>query len=96
LRDVTERPEAVEAGTVRIVGSQRDTIVAEIRRLLDDPTEYAVMSHAVNPYGDGRAAPRIVAHLMGEAVEEFVPSSAKKSGIPRENNHEQGLASRSR
>jgi UDP-N-acetylglucosamine 2-epimerase (non-hydrolysing) len=59
LRDVTERPEAVRAGTVRLVGTDKATIVREARRLLKDPRHYRNMAEAVNPYGDGRAARRI-------------------------------------
>jgi UDP-N-acetylglucosamine 2-epimerase (non-hydrolysing) len=62
-RDTTERPEAVEAGTVIMTGTDRARIVREASRLLDDPTHYDRMSHAHNPYGDGRAAARIVAYL---------------------------------
>lgn len=64
LREVTERPEGVEAGTVRIVGTDTATIVRETARLLEDPVEYDRMSRAVNPYGDGRASERIVARLL--------------------------------
>ena len=64
LREVTERPEGVEAGTVRLVGTGTDRIVAEARRLLDDPAAYAAMSRAVNPYGDGYAAGRIVQAIL--------------------------------
>ncbi|MCI0520567.1 MAG: UDP-N-acetylglucosamine 2-epimerase (non-hydrolyzing) [Chloroflexi bacterium] len=60
LRQVTERPEGVEAGTVRLVGSDPQLILAEASRLLDDPQAHAAMARAVNPYGDGRAAERIV------------------------------------
>lgn len=60
LRTTTERPEAVEAGTVRLVGVNREDILSESLRLLDDPAEYARMANAVNPYGDGRASERIV------------------------------------
>ncbi|MBY0337219.1 MAG: UDP-N-acetylglucosamine 2-epimerase (non-hydrolyzing) [Acetobacteraceae bacterium] len=59
MRDVTERPEAVEAGTSRLVGSQTERILAEATRLLDDPAAHAAMRRAHNPYGDGRAAERI-------------------------------------
>jgi UDP-N-acetylglucosamine 2-epimerase (non-hydrolysing) len=59
LRDVTERPEAVEAGTARLVGTAAGRIVAEAARLLDDPAAYAAMAAAENPYGDGRARIRI-------------------------------------
>lgn len=60
MRDTTERPEAVEAGTVKLVGTQQGRIVQEVCRLLDDPGDYAKMSRAHNPYGDGCAASRIV------------------------------------
>jgi UDP-N-acetylglucosamine 2-epimerase (non-hydrolysing) len=59
LRDVTERPEAVEAGTARLVGTAAARIVGEAGRLLDDPEAHAAMSRAENPYGDGRARIRI-------------------------------------
>ncbi|MGI9217986.1 MAG: non-hydrolyzing UDP-N-acetylglucosamine 2-epimerase [Hydrogenophaga sp.] len=60
MRDTTERPEAVEAGTVKLVGTSREKIVAEARRLLTDEQAYATMSRAHNPYGDGKAVGRIV------------------------------------
>ena len=60
MRDTTERPEALEAGTVKLVGTDHSRIVAEVSRLLDDPSYYTAMSQAVNPYGDGQACPRIV------------------------------------
>ena len=66
MRDVTERPEAVEAGTVRLVGTDDDKIVAESERLLDDAEAYAAMARAHNPYGDGQAAERIVARILAE------------------------------
>lgn len=59
MRDTTERPEGVEAGTVKLVGAEREAIVDSVSRLLDDATEYQRMSEANNPYGDGRAAERI-------------------------------------
>lgn len=59
MRDVTERPEAVEAGTVRLVGAHRDRIVAHVSELLTDSACYERMSRAHNPYGDGRASARI-------------------------------------
>jgi UDP-N-acetylglucosamine 2-epimerase (non-hydrolysing) len=64
LREVTERPEAVAAGTARVVGTSRDRVVSETARLLDDGAEYARMAHAANPFGDGHAAERIVAALL--------------------------------
>ena len=65
MRQVTERPEGVQAGTVRLVGSDQALIVSETRRLLDDPAAYAAMAQAVNPYGDGKAAGRIVNAILG-------------------------------
>ena len=59
MRDTTERPEAVDAGTVRLVGTDRNRIVLEANRLLDDPIAYGAMARAHNPYGDGLAAIRI-------------------------------------
>ncbi|NQU59955.1 MAG: UDP-N-acetylglucosamine 2-epimerase (non-hydrolyzing) [Rhodospirillales bacterium] len=63
MRDVTERPEAVDAGTAKLVGTDKETIVAECARLLDDEGAYEAMSRAHNPYGDGKAAGRIVEEL---------------------------------
>jgi len=63
LRQETERPEAVEAGVVRLVGHDFDRIVGEAQRLLDDPAAYAAMARGVSPYGDGHAAGRIVGVL---------------------------------
>ena len=59
MRDTTERPEGVEAGTLKVVGTQEETIYAAFKQLLDDPEEYARMSMANNPYGDGFASKRI-------------------------------------
>jgi UDP-N-acetylglucosamine 2-epimerase (non-hydrolysing) len=66
LREVTERPEGVDTGALRIVGTDRTRIVAEASRLLDDPAAYAQMAHAHNPFGDGHAAERIVASLLND------------------------------
>ena len=60
MRETTERPEGVAAGTARLVGTDADRIVAEAERLLDDPAAYAAMARAHNPFGDGRSIPRIV------------------------------------
>lgn len=60
MRNTTERPEGVEAGTVKLVGTSKDTIIKETQRLLHDPSYYEKMSKATNPYGDGKAAERIV------------------------------------
>ena len=75
IRESTERPEAVEAGTVRLVGTNR-IVVREIRQLLHDDAAYEAMARSVNPYGDGHAAPRIVAGIAnflgrGGTVEEW-------------------------
>lgn len=74
LRNTTERPEAVEAGTVRLIGTDKDVVYAETKRLLTDQDAYDAMSNAVNPYGDGKASQRIVqAILHAFAGEEAVP-----------------------
>lgn len=67
LRDVTERPEAIEAGTVRVVGTDAENIEASIIRLID-PEEYRKMSRVINPYGDGLAARRIAQALLASSV----------------------------
>lgn len=64
LRDKTERPEAVNAGTVKLVGTDTERILTEAEVLLDDPAEYDRRSHAHNPYGDGQASPRIADRLL--------------------------------
>lgn len=75
LRNTTERPEAVEAGTVRLIGTDKDVVYAETKRLLTDQAAYDAMSNAVNPYGDGKASQRIVqAILHAFAGEEAVPT----------------------
>lgn len=63
MRDTTERSEALDAGTVRLVGTDYNLIVSSVTELLTDPQAYSRMSHAVNPYGDGKACGRIVNHL---------------------------------
>jgi UDP-N-acetylglucosamine 2-epimerase (non-hydrolysing) len=63
MRDTTERPEGIEAGTARLVGPRARSIVEHTSRLLDDPKAYLAMANAVNPYGDGHAAERIVASV---------------------------------
>ncbi len=68
LREVTERPEGIEAGTVKLVGTNPQRILGEANCLLDDPVAYARMAHAVNPYGDGRAAERIVRLLLERSL----------------------------
>jgi UDP-N-acetylglucosamine 2-epimerase (non-hydrolysing) len=64
LRRETERPEAVDAGTVRIIGTERQAIVQETKRLLEDQVAYAEMANAVNPYGDGQTSKRIAEIIM--------------------------------
>ena len=63
MRDTTERPEAVSAGTVKLVGTDRKKIVTEVSILLENDEQYANMSEAINPYGDGKASTRIVEYL---------------------------------
>ena len=81
MRENTERPEAVVAGTVKLVGTDRGRIVAETRNLLDQRAAYEAMANAINPYGDGRAAARAIAAVaeltsVGTRVEEFDPQPA--------------------
>jgi UDP-N-acetylglucosamine 2-epimerase (non-hydrolysing) len=64
LRETTERPEGVEAGTLKVVGTDTDSICREAEHLLSDPVAYARMARATNPYGDGHAAERIVQTLL--------------------------------
>ena len=64
LRTETERPEAVEAGTVKVIGVDEETIVKEAVTLIEDQEEYHKMAHAANPYGDGHASERIVSHIL--------------------------------
>lgn len=78
MRENTERPEAVVAGTVKLVGTDRKRIVAEAKNLLDQSAAYDAMANAVNPYGDGHAAKRAVAAIaelvgVGERIAEFTP-----------------------
>ena len=65
MRDTTERPEGIEAGTALLVGTDRDNIVSEVERLLDEPEHHARMAAAHNPFGDGHAASRIAEAVMG-------------------------------
>ncbi|MBI3735564.1 UDP-N-acetylglucosamine 2-epimerase, partial [Candidatus Sumerlaeota bacterium] len=66
FRNETERPEAVEAGVVRLVGPDRGRIVAEATQLLTDPARYQAMAKGASPYGDGHAAKRIIAAIQGK------------------------------
>lgn len=72
MRDVTERPEAVAAGTVRLVGTEAEAIIQGVSALFDDEQLWQNASHAANPYGDGKASARIVDVLMGRPISEFV------------------------
>ena len=86
MRENTERPEAVWAGTAQLVGTDKERIFTQVRRLLHDDVAYAAMANAVNPYGDGRAARRSVeaiACLLGDGKppEEFRPRVASGSDI---------------
>lgn len=72
MRDTTERPEAVEAGTVILVGTDKDRIVSECNRLLHDKVSYDRMSALHNPYGDGNACKRIVSHILEVSKEKNV------------------------
>jgi UDP-N-acetylglucosamine 2-epimerase (non-hydrolysing) len=67
MRDTTERPEAVTAGTVKLVGADKARIIQNVSLLLDDQEEYSKMSFAHNPYGDGRASQRIVEGVAAHA-----------------------------
>jgi UDP-N-acetylglucosamine 2-epimerase (non-hydrolysing) len=77
VRRETERPEAVEAGTVKIVGISEDDIFAEASRLLDDATEYAKMARSINPYGDGHASERIADAIIAYFKEVWGSSNEK-------------------
>ena len=71
LRDTTERPEGVEAGTLRLVGTNKNAICREVEKLLNDEEEYKKMSETKNPYGDGNASKRIVDILLEKEVEIY-------------------------
>ena len=76
MRENTERPEAVEAGTVELIGTDEERIVSSVRALFDDSEHYASMANAVNPYGDGQAAARSIAAIeqmlgLGQRMEDF-------------------------
>ena len=75
MRDTTERPEGVAAGTARLVGTDRAAIIAEASRLLDDPAAYAAMAQAHNPFGDGQSAGRI-ADIIGRWFSDGPPGQA--------------------
>jgi UDP-N-acetylglucosamine 2-epimerase (non-hydrolysing) len=86
MRDTTERPEAVHAGTVALVGADEEEIIRMGSMLLDDRDAYRAMSRAVNPYGDGAAAGRSVAAIerllgVGEELPEFAPLAVEQAAI---------------
>ena len=89
MRQNTERPEAVVAGTVKLVGTNRSLIVAEAKLLLDDQAAFEAMANAVNPYGDGKGAERSVAAIgallgLGKRAENFSPGTGvEEERIPR-------------
>jgi UDP-N-acetylglucosamine 2-epimerase (non-hydrolysing) len=68
MRDTTERPEAVQAGTVRLVGANRNNIIAAVEELLTNHSVYKAMAKSHNPYGDGKACERILKKLKEEVV----------------------------
>lgn len=78
LREITERPEGIASGNIRLVGTSAERIVAEVRRLLSDPIAYAAMSRRSLPYGDGRAAPRIAA-----IIDDWLASQAQPARVAR-------------
>jgi UDP-N-acetylglucosamine 2-epimerase (non-hydrolysing) len=80
-RDTTERPEAVDAGTVRLTGADTDAILWEAERLLDDENAWSAMAQAHNPYGDGHAADRIVERLLQEKPQWYRESRSSASAI---------------
>lgn len=82
MREKTERPEAVLAGTAKLVGTSRERIVAECCRLLDDRQAYESMARAHNPYGDGRASARI-----GAAIRQFLADRLSTEDSPKEISH---------
>ena len=92
MRESTERPEAVRAGTVKLVGTDEDVIAGTVGRLLTDPAAYAAMANAVNPYGDGQAAQRAVAALahhfhLGPPPDEFSNLAANPATSQQEAAH---------
>jgi UDP-N-acetylglucosamine 2-epimerase (non-hydrolysing) len=94
MRDVTERPEAVAAGTARLVGTDPNTIVRGVCALFDDEQLWRRTSQTANPYGDGKACSRIVDALMGRPVDEFVAELPSRRSEAEE-VHRQPMALRS-
>lgn len=77
LREVTERPEAVRAGSAKLVGVHTKTIITETIRLLEDRKEYDRMTHLLNPFGDGHAAQRIVNFIRHKLIDNKTPIITK-------------------
>lgn len=93
MRDTTERPEAIVAGTARLVGTDEEVIVAQVSMLLHDRAAYEDMAKAVNPYGDGQAAARTVAALeeffgLGHRIDEFQANALAPATLPTQREHE--------
>ena len=80
MRDTTERPEAISAGTVRLVGTDVERIVEEVSLLLTDSEKYQRMSKAHNPYGDGQACSRIV-DFLGDYFVDGLPGDSQHKGV---------------
>ncbi len=74
MRNTTERPEGIEAGTLKLVGTDENSIYNEFTKLLDDKEAYSIMAHASNPYGDGRASERIADIITTGSYEPFFSS----------------------
>jgi UDP-N-acetylglucosamine 2-epimerase (non-hydrolysing) len=88
MRETTERPEGVDAGTVRLVSTDEDAIVEAVSTILSDPDAYAEMAKAIHPYGDGQAARRTIDGLrhffeLGPAADDFDPDARSALGSPR-------------
>lgn len=79
-REATERPEAMEQGLARLVGTDEQLLIQAMRELLDDPEAYRRMSRVANPYGDGRASPRIAAELCGRSRPPGAPDAGRRAG----------------
>lgn len=90
-RETTERPEAVRAGTARLVGTNTERIVSEVSRLLDDRGQYVAMAHANNPYGDGHASERIVDALMTVPASFAAMHATTPQAMPLHNAIASGL-----
>src|SRR5699024_4627909 len=88
MRENTERPEAVTAGTVKLIGTKEDRILKEVTRLITDLDHYNTMANAVNPYGDGKTSERTVAAIahmfgLGERIPDFKPQVPPLQRVPQ-------------